>query len=217
MGRRLTTAILVGVQKGRCFYCEEPFGPYPMAPTIDHVHPLAAGGEDGWDNWVAACHPCNSFKAHRTDIGAGDLRGAWTADLIRRMAAHHTVRLVPAGWKVDPVTKRATPPAGHLTGPPRPLRTLTPHPDTEPWLEAAVAAGWTVGVSKRSQDGKPGLRATAPDGTVIGVPSVGADVAAEVGSFAKQMAHRLTPVVPCTTVSDGNQPPTERPVPCQEP
>ncbi|MEL6556363.1 MAG: HNH endonuclease [Cyanobacteria bacterium J06621_11] len=34
--------------------------------TLDHVLPQSKGGQHSWDNVVAACAPCNSFKADRT-------------------------------------------------------------------------------------------------------------------------------------------------------
>jgi len=34
--------------------------------TLDHVMPRSKGGQHSWDNVVAACAPCNSYKADRT-------------------------------------------------------------------------------------------------------------------------------------------------------
>jgi 5-methylcytosine-specific restriction endonuclease McrA len=34
--------------------------------TIDHVIPKSKGGDDSWDNLVAACLPCNNKKGDRT-------------------------------------------------------------------------------------------------------------------------------------------------------
>ncbi|MEL7224880.1 MAG: HNH endonuclease [Cyanobacteria bacterium P01_D01_bin.36] len=34
--------------------------------TLDHVMPRSKGGQHTWDNVVAACAPCNSYKADRT-------------------------------------------------------------------------------------------------------------------------------------------------------
>jgi len=33
---------------------------------VDHVIPRARGGEDTWENLVAACLPCNNKKGNRT-------------------------------------------------------------------------------------------------------------------------------------------------------
>ena len=44
----------------RCAYCGR------SASTIDHIIPRSRGGEDSWENLVAACHGCNSRKADRT-------------------------------------------------------------------------------------------------------------------------------------------------------
>jgi hypothetical protein len=43
-----------------CAYCGR------TGTTIDHVLPRAQGGKSTWDNLVAACQPCNGFKADRT-------------------------------------------------------------------------------------------------------------------------------------------------------
>ena len=34
--------------------------------TIDHVDPLSKGGPDVFENTVAACEPCNTYKANGT-------------------------------------------------------------------------------------------------------------------------------------------------------
>lgn len=44
----------------RCAYCGR------AAATIDHVQPRSRGGEDTWENLVAACVKCNNFKSDRT-------------------------------------------------------------------------------------------------------------------------------------------------------
>ena len=50
---------------GRCAYCGGP------AETVDHVLPKSRGGGSTWSNLVAACVPCNHFKAARTPQEAG--------------------------------------------------------------------------------------------------------------------------------------------------
>jgi hypothetical protein len=40
-----------------CHYCGE------YAQTVDHKEPVALGGNDGRDNLVAACQPCNTAKS----------------------------------------------------------------------------------------------------------------------------------------------------------
>lgn len=46
----------------KCAYCGR--GDLPL--TIDHVIPRSRGGDDIWENLVAACLPCNSKKGDRT-------------------------------------------------------------------------------------------------------------------------------------------------------
>lgn len=51
----------------KCIYCGR--GDLPL--TVDHVVPKARGGEDNWDNLVAACLKCNNKKGDRTPEEAG--------------------------------------------------------------------------------------------------------------------------------------------------
>ena len=45
----------------RCQYCGRADAPL----TVDHVIPRAKGGEDSWENLVAACVRCNNKKGDR--------------------------------------------------------------------------------------------------------------------------------------------------------
>jgi 5-methylcytosine-specific restriction endonuclease McrA len=49
--------------KNHCVYCMKPF----KRLTMDHVVPLAKGGEHSPDNIVPACKPCNNSK-HARDL-----------------------------------------------------------------------------------------------------------------------------------------------------
>lgn len=51
----------------KCAYCGR--GDLPL--TIDHVIPKSKGGDDTWENLVAACLPCNNKKGDRTPEEAG--------------------------------------------------------------------------------------------------------------------------------------------------
>lgn len=46
----------------KCNYCGR--GDLPL--TIDHIKPKSKGGDDSWENLVAACLPCNNRKGDRT-------------------------------------------------------------------------------------------------------------------------------------------------------
>lgn len=46
----------------KCVYCGR--GDLPL--TIDHIIPKARGGEDVWENLVAACVICNNRKGNKT-------------------------------------------------------------------------------------------------------------------------------------------------------
>lgn len=46
-----------------CLYCGQQFSDHQL--SRDHVTPISRGGEDTWNNVVAACKPCNNFKGSR--------------------------------------------------------------------------------------------------------------------------------------------------------
>jgi 5-methylcytosine-specific restriction endonuclease McrA len=50
----------------KCGYCGR--GDLPL--TVDHVVPKARGGNDAWDNLVAACTACNNKKGDKTPAEA---------------------------------------------------------------------------------------------------------------------------------------------------
>lgn len=52
-----------------CMYCGRQYGIADL--TRDHVKPKAQGGEDMWENVVAACKRCNQAKADQTPEEAG--------------------------------------------------------------------------------------------------------------------------------------------------
>lgn len=57
-------------QRGRCYYCGQIMDSYknmnsPKRATLDHLIPLAKGGNNHPSNMVAACFDCNSKKADR--------------------------------------------------------------------------------------------------------------------------------------------------------
>lgn len=58
---------LTAKQNGKCHYCQcqmtECDGVTPTSVTLDHVIPLAQGGDNHRSNMVAACFSCNQDKA----------------------------------------------------------------------------------------------------------------------------------------------------------
>lgn len=46
----------------KCQYCSRT----DLTLTIDHIHPKSKGGDDSWENLVAACVKCNNKKGDRT-------------------------------------------------------------------------------------------------------------------------------------------------------
>ncbi|WP_042378758.1 HNH endonuclease [Gordonia alkanivorans] len=60
-----STRIILTRDNWTCAYCEAP------ASTVDHIVPRSRGGPSTFGNQVAACKPCNGFKASRTPAEAG--------------------------------------------------------------------------------------------------------------------------------------------------
>lgn len=50
----------------QCQYCGEKFLRSDL--TLDHVYPQSLGGKTTWDNIVASCQPCNTWKGNKTNI-----------------------------------------------------------------------------------------------------------------------------------------------------
>jgi hypothetical protein len=50
---------LLDIQQGRCIYC---LGRLGAGNEVDHFVPWSFSGDDGLDNLVIACHPCNNRK-----------------------------------------------------------------------------------------------------------------------------------------------------------
>lgn len=59
-GNRVTRQGVLARDEFTCAYCGG------RADTIDHVIPRCRGGQDSWENCVAACAPCNGRKDDRT-------------------------------------------------------------------------------------------------------------------------------------------------------
>jgi 5-methylcytosine-specific restriction endonuclease McrA len=55
-----TIAYMKVLENGPCSYCGGP------SDTVDHIDPLAPGGEHHWTNLTAACKSCNSKKGTKT-------------------------------------------------------------------------------------------------------------------------------------------------------
>ncbi|RKY84674.1 HNH endonuclease [candidate division KSB1 bacterium] len=63
----LTRKNILKRDHSRCQYCGRDDKPL----TIDHVIPKERGGQDVWENLVAACTDCNNRKGNRTPEQAG--------------------------------------------------------------------------------------------------------------------------------------------------
>lgn len=68
----------------KCYYCGA------RGNTVDHVIPRSKGGKSTWENLIASCFPCNSFKADKSiaDLGLED-------PIIPEMEPGRRHRLVP--------------------------------------------------------------------------------------------------------------------------
>lgn len=67
---RATLAAVLRRDRYRCGYCSG------WARTVDHIRPRSRGGPNTWANLIAACGPCNTYKADRTPQEAG-MRLLW--------------------------------------------------------------------------------------------------------------------------------------------
>jgi hypothetical protein len=47
----------------RCEYCHAPEAVFNLPLEVEHIMPLARGGEDTAANWALACRACNLYKA----------------------------------------------------------------------------------------------------------------------------------------------------------
>ena len=54
-----------------CMYCSQQLSRSVL--TRDHVHPVALGGKNRWENVVTACKPCNARKDCMTPKQAEDI------------------------------------------------------------------------------------------------------------------------------------------------
>jgi len=52
-----------------CQYCGNKYSSSTL--TLDHIVPKSKGGKSTWENLVAACKPCNNWKADQTPEQAG--------------------------------------------------------------------------------------------------------------------------------------------------
>lgn len=50
--------------RNTCQYCQKVYARREL--TLDHVIPVSRGGENSWENLVAACRPCNQKKGNLT-------------------------------------------------------------------------------------------------------------------------------------------------------
>jgi hypothetical protein len=56
--------IQVALRAGhRCEYCHAPEAVFNIPLEVEHIMPVARGGEDTAANWALACRACNLYKA----------------------------------------------------------------------------------------------------------------------------------------------------------
>jgi 5-methylcytosine-specific restriction endonuclease McrA len=70
-----------------------------MADSIDHVMPRSRGGQNVWENVIAACRSCNLRKRDRTPDEAG-MRLSTLPRVPRELSwITFAVQRVPEEWK----------------------------------------------------------------------------------------------------------------------
>ncbi len=52
--------------KGVCYHCDRRF--HPSELTMDHLIPIARGGQSTKGNVVPSCKPCNTQKGYKTAL-----------------------------------------------------------------------------------------------------------------------------------------------------
>ena len=66
IGRDAVVIALAGRDGDRCWYCgcsfDERDGPGSRALTLDHIQPVAGGGDSSLDNLRLCCRTCNRRK-----------------------------------------------------------------------------------------------------------------------------------------------------------
>jgi 5-methylcytosine-specific restriction endonuclease McrA len=94
--RQVTNTFLFARDDYTCQYCGRPRGRLKGRQflTRDHIVPLSRGGDNSWQNLVAACSPCNNRKGDRLPKEAG-------MRLLTKPREPNYVRLV---WTVRRVT-----------------------------------------------------------------------------------------------------------------
>lgn len=55
---------IIDKSDGKCFYCGITLDDDLI--EFDHVHPFSKDGKDNFENLVAACYLCNSYKSDKT-------------------------------------------------------------------------------------------------------------------------------------------------------
>ena len=60
--------VVVALRAGhRCEYCHAPEAVFNLPLEVEHIIPIARGGEDSTLNWALACRACNLYKATHID------------------------------------------------------------------------------------------------------------------------------------------------------
>lgn len=81
-----------------CQYCGESLGIQHV--TVDHVLPRSRGGQNSWENCVAACADCNSRKADQTPQEARmPLKRTPTVPTFRAPILRSPSRVIRPSWQ----------------------------------------------------------------------------------------------------------------------
>ena len=63
-GVKLTRTNILIRDRAECQYCRKRLNKKSF--TIDHIIPRSKGGKTSWDNLVASCHRCNTYKGDKS-------------------------------------------------------------------------------------------------------------------------------------------------------
>lgn len=68
-GVKLTRTNILMRDRAECQYCSKKLNKKRF--TVDHVVPKSKGGRTSWENLVACCHKCNTYKGDKSPQEVG--------------------------------------------------------------------------------------------------------------------------------------------------
>jgi len=86
----LTRKNIFSRDKNTCQYCNHVFSPKNL--TLDHILPRSKGGKSTWENLVACCHECNTYKGDTLLCDLRDMKLIKNPKSINSHTSKHLLR-----------------------------------------------------------------------------------------------------------------------------